>query len=181
MELFLLIGKIILIALLILLGLILLVLGLILFVPIRYEVSGSIEDSWKLQLKGKITYLLSILKVIFSYEESRVDFKVFLFGFEKKMREDNNDTTDNNSEEADITFHEKEIVQPEENPAEMAKNIKTETVSPEQTHSENKQTEQILHNESAVETKKLKQKRPKKEKQKQEKSKFTFCLFASIS
>ena len=45
MELILLILKIILIAFGVLLGLIILALGLILFVPIRYEVSGSVGDS----------------------------------------------------------------------------------------------------------------------------------------
>ena len=67
MELILLILKIILIAFLIVLGFSIFLLGLILFVPIRYEVSGSIGDSWDIKIKGKISYLLSIIKLFLSY------------------------------------------------------------------------------------------------------------------
>ena len=51
MEIVLLILKIILIAFSAVLGLILLALGIVLFVPIRYEVSGGIGDTWAFRIK----------------------------------------------------------------------------------------------------------------------------------
>lgn len=86
MELVLLILKIILIIFLIVLSLAVLALNLILFVPIHYEVSGSITESGTFQLKGKVSYLFSIAKMLFSYEENQFDVKFFLFGFEKKLQ-----------------------------------------------------------------------------------------------
>ena len=110
MELFLLILKIILIALLALIGLILLAFCIILFVPVRYEVSGDIGDSWTFRIKGKASYLLSAVKVLFSYEEERFNWKLFLFGFEKKNEEDKAVTEEESDEDddAEITFREKE-------------------------------------------------------------------------
>ncbi|MBR2401288.1 MAG: DUF2953 domain-containing protein [Lachnospiraceae bacterium] len=109
MELILLILKIILIALFVVLGLILLALGVILFVPIRYEVSGDIGDAWTVRIKGKVSYLLSAVKVLFSYEEAQFNAKLFLFGFEKKIQEDVETVPETEDIEADaeITFHEK--------------------------------------------------------------------------
>jgi len=108
MELILLILKIILIAFGVLLGLIFLALGLILFVPIRYEVSGSIGDSWEMRIKGKVTYLLSIIKLIFSYEEEKFHIRLFLFGFEKELQEDVETEAETADSEAEITIHQKE-------------------------------------------------------------------------
>lgn len=88
MELILLILKIILIVFGVVLGLIVLALATILLVPIRYEVSGNISDSWEFQVKGKVSYLLSVIKVLFSYEKEQFDMKVFLFGFEKKLQQE---------------------------------------------------------------------------------------------
>ena len=89
MELLLLILKIILIVFLSVLGIFLFLVGLILLVPIRYEISGSVGDSWEIKLQGKITYLLSIVKVLFSYEKEQFDVNFFLFGFKKrKLQED---------------------------------------------------------------------------------------------
>ncbi|MBR5317213.1 MAG: DUF2953 domain-containing protein, partial [Lachnospiraceae bacterium] len=84
MELLLLIFKIILIAFLIVIGVLFFLLGLVLFVPIRYEVSGNIGDSWEIKLQGRIAYLLSIVKVLFSYEKEQFDVNFFFFGFKKK-------------------------------------------------------------------------------------------------
>lgn len=95
MELILLILKIILMAFLLVLGLVVLALAIILFVPIRYEVSGSIGDSWEFQVKGKVSYLLSIIKLWFSYENDQFDIKLFLFGFEKKLQQEDTDETVN--------------------------------------------------------------------------------------
>lgn len=107
MELILLILKIILIAFGVLLGLIILALGLILFVPIRYEVSGSVGDSWEMRIKGKVSYLLSIFKLMFFYEEREFHTRFFLFGFEKKLQEDTEPETETADAEAEITIHKK--------------------------------------------------------------------------
>lgn len=88
MGLILLILKIILIAFLIVLGLIILLIGIILFVPIHYEVSGCIGDSWEIQIKGKVTYFLSIIKLLLFYKEEQFDMKLFLFGCEKKLKKE---------------------------------------------------------------------------------------------
>ena len=119
MELILFILKIILIAFLVVLGLVVLALATILFVPIRYEVSGSIGDSWEIQVKGKVSYLLSIIKLLFSYKKEQFDVKFFLFGFEKKLQQEDTDknvdeTGDEDleafseAEDLEITLHEKE-------------------------------------------------------------------------
>jgi len=88
MELILFILKIILITFLGLFGLITLLLGIILLVPIRYEVSGSIGDSWEIKVRGKVTYLLAIIKLLFSYENEQFDMKFLLFGFEKVLKQE---------------------------------------------------------------------------------------------
>ena len=119
MELILFILKIILIAFLVVLGLVVLALATILFVPIRYEVSGSIGDSWEIQVKGKVSYLLSIIKLLFSYKKEQFDVKFFLFGFEKKLQQEDTDKnvdetgdedleTFSEAEDLEITLHEKE-------------------------------------------------------------------------
>ena len=119
MELILFILKIILIAFLVVLGLVVLALATILFVPIRYEVSGSIGDSWEIQVNGKVSYLLSIIKILFSYKKEQFDVKFFLFGFEKKLQQEDTDKnvdetgdedleTFSEAEDLEITLHEKE-------------------------------------------------------------------------
>ncbi len=111
MEFILLILKIILIAFLSILGLVLLAVGTVLFVPIRYELSGNLGDSWDVKLKGKLTYLLSAIKVVFSYEKEQFDLKLYLFGFEKKMQqEDVDDSVEitEETDEAEVTFRERE-------------------------------------------------------------------------
>lgn len=87
MELLFLFFKIILIILLALIGLAFLLLGLIFLVPIRYEISGTVADSKELAIKGKITYCLSILKLIVSYQNGKTDFQIYLFGFQKKEKQ----------------------------------------------------------------------------------------------
>ena len=121
MELLLLILKIILIVFVVVLGLIVLALATILLVPIRYEVSGCINDSREIQLKGKVSYLLSIIKLLFSYENEQFDVQFFLFGFEKKLQQENaeenvsetaneatDEITDKTLDERDETFDEAE-------------------------------------------------------------------------
>lgn len=69
-------------------GLVLLLLCMILFVPIHYEVSGTVTESGELSLKGKITYCLSILKLIFSYQDGQTDMQISLFGFQRKRKKE---------------------------------------------------------------------------------------------
>jgi len=106
MELILLILKIILIAFLVIIGFIILVLGLVLLVPIHYEVSGSIGDSWEIKIRGKITYLLSIIKLLLAYENEQFDMKIFLFGFEKKLKQEDVSTI------KDVGAHSIEEIEP---------------------------------------------------------------------
>ena len=80
--------KIILIVLLAVLGLFLLLAGLILLVPIRYEVKGILGDSGEIQVKGTVTYLLSMFKLLFFYEKEQFEMRVFIFGFQKKIQEE---------------------------------------------------------------------------------------------
>lgn len=110
MELVLLILKIILTVFLVVSGIVVLMLGIILIVPIRYEVSGSIADSGAIQIKGKVSYLLSIVKMLFSYEERQFDTKFFVFGFEKKIQSEDIDETPDEAEDetADETAKETE-------------------------------------------------------------------------
>ena len=112
MELILLILKIILIVFFAVFGLILLASGIVLFVPIRYEVSGDIGDAWALRIKGKVSYLLSAVKVLFSYEGEQFDVKLYLFGFEKKTQEDVDTVseTEDSEDDVEITIREKEPI-----------------------------------------------------------------------
>ena len=168
MELILLILKIILIAFGVLFGLIILALGLILFVPIRYEVSGSIDDSWEMRIKGKVSYLLSIFKLMFSYEEDEVHTRFFLFGLEKKLQEDAKPETETSDAEAEITIHKKE---PRTAPAE--KQLEAQAVTEE--YVEPDITVESLHEEETEPEKATKKaEKPKKTKTKKEKSKHNF-------
>lgn len=186
MELILLIVKIILIVLLVVLGLILLTLGLILFVPVRYEVSGSIGDSWELRIKGKVTYLLSIIKVLFNYEDSQFGFKLFLFGFEKKMKEENNESPEDVAE----ALYETEKVRKEEVAVDEKKNISLieeqayRTELPENENTDVLQEESIsvksskekALNEKSEDSAASKKKQQKKAKEVKEKGKFNFAF-----
>lgn len=105
MGLLFLIFKIILMILLAAVGLVLLLLGLILLVPIRYEISGNVTDSKELALEGKITYCLSILKLIVSYQNGQTDFQIYVFGFQKKEKQAEDEALE--PEEAGRAFSEK--------------------------------------------------------------------------
>lgn len=80
MTVILLILKIIGILLLSLIGIVLFLLALVLFVPIRYQISGEIEENVKLQ--GKIHWLLHIVSFFFSYEGETPDYGIRIFGFQ---------------------------------------------------------------------------------------------------
>jgi len=178
--------KIILIVLLVVLGLILLTLGLIMFVPIHYEVSGSIGDSWELRIKGKVTYLLSIIKVLFNYEDSQFGFKLFLFGFEKKMQEESNESPEEVAEslfeaeevtKEDVTVDEKKDISLTEEQAqqtELPENENTDVLQ-EESISVKSSKEKAL-NEKSEDSAASKKKTLKKAKEVKEKGKFNFSF-----
>ncbi len=118
MELVLLILKIILIVFLVVLSIAVLALNLILFVPIHYEVSGSITDSGIIQIKGKVSYLLSIIKMLCSYEKKQFDVKFFLFGFEKKLQSEDIDEDIDEAMEKEVDEAAYEVTEKSDGPNE---------------------------------------------------------------
>lgn len=187
MGLILFILKIILIVLLTVLGLILLLSGLILLVPIHYEVTGNIGDSWEIQVKGKVTYLLSMLKLLFSYEKEQFDIKVFIFGFQKKINEENVSETftsdrnktnlkqedidkkETNSEEQVLSFEEEQFVEDETNVSEPV------SEKPDASDNDELKQTQVKSKKEKKQSIKKKQK-VKKKKIKQEERKINFAF-----
>ena len=86
MQILLFILKVIGIILLILLGLIIFVVSLVLLVPVRYQISGEIEDEYKIQAQGVIRYLFSIFKMVIVYQNGKPEIDIFLFGIRKKKK-----------------------------------------------------------------------------------------------
>lgn len=84
MSVVLLILKIIGLILLILLGIALFLLSIVLFVPVRYEIQGKIEE--EIAIYGKITWLLHIVSLSFSYEGEEIDHEFRLFGFLRRQK-----------------------------------------------------------------------------------------------
>lgn len=82
MAVLLLILKIIGIILLILLGLILLILAVVLFVPVRYQVSGSIGE--KTTVRIAVTWLLHAVSWRAAYEEEGFSSQLWIFGITRK-------------------------------------------------------------------------------------------------
>ena len=82
MAVLLLILKIIGIILLILLGLILLILAVVLFVPVRYQVSGSIGE--KTTVRIAVTWLLHAVSWRAAYEEEGFSSQLRIFGITRK-------------------------------------------------------------------------------------------------
>lgn len=115
MQILLFILKIIGIILLVLLGLVILALTLILFVPIRYEISGEIKDEYQIEANGSIRYLLSIFKAVFSYHDGQMEANIYLFGRRKPisgaLSED--DTLDEDDVFEKETFANEEIINEE--------------------------------------------------------------------
>lgn len=66
------------IVILVLLGITLLLLCIVLFVPIRYELSFSYNETG-LRFNGRVTWLLHLVKVLFGYEKE-LSWSVALFG-----------------------------------------------------------------------------------------------------
>lgn len=168
MELIVFILKIILIVLLGVLGLILFLSVLILFVPIHYEVKGSFGDSWEVQVKGKVTYLLSAFQLLFFYEKEQFETKVFLFGFQKKMREEEIfETSEDNSSKLD---QEQEEIYNKERKLEKQEIFKEEKSSAEEESGDSESvSEVILEKTDVPETERWKRAERKSEKRKKRK------------
>ena len=80
MTVVLLILKIIGIVLLSLLGLAILALLSVLLVPVRYRISGEVEEEWELSVKLKVSWLLHIVSFRAAYQEGKFQQKIKIFG-----------------------------------------------------------------------------------------------------
>lgn len=160
MELFLLIGKIILIAFLAVAGLTVLAFGVVFLIPVRYEISGNIGDWPDIRIKGKVSYLLSIFKILFSYEEEQFDIKFYLFGLERRKQKENaEEVADELTEAVEAT----EAVEESEEEAEISfhtaqKTGETGTESAEEECKENKSKKAKVRKQEAAQKKKNKRK-----------------------
>lgn len=98
MAVLLLILKIIGIILLILLGLILLILAVVLFVPVRYQVSGSIGE--KTTVRIAVTWLLHAVSWRAAYEEEGFSSQLRIFGIARKEKKpDDGETGEDDRED----------------------------------------------------------------------------------
>ena len=77
--------KIIGIVLLVILGILLFLLAAILFVPVRYSVKGTVDNS--ITAEGRISWLCSILCYDFTFQEQELNGEVRIFGFRPKKKE----------------------------------------------------------------------------------------------
>lgn len=77
--------KIIGIVLLVILGILLFLLAVLLFVPVRYSVKGTVDNN--ITAEGKISWLCSILRYDFTFQEQELNGKVRIFGFRPKKKE----------------------------------------------------------------------------------------------
>lgn len=182
--------KIILIAFVVVLGLILLLLGLILLVPIRYEVTGNIGDSWEIQVKGKVTYLLSMIKLLFTYEKEQFDMKVFIFGFQKKISEENiseTSTIDRNKKNLEQEDSDKKERSFEEQEVSMEKELEevtefhneataNKTGAPVSISEGKDESETDTSKQDRIKLKKKKKQKVKKQRSEDQKSKFDFAF-----
>lgn len=178
MQILLFILKVIGIILLILLGLIMLVLALVLFVPIRYEISGEIEDEHKIEAGGVIRYLFSILKIVISYRNGETETDIYLLGFRRKkkvLEESESSYLDEDIEDEDI---EDDDVQTDE---EITEDLEEraldsgETIKSEETTVEPKTEEKTkIKKDKKAKTDKFKIKSNKKTKKEEKKNSFEF-------
>ncbi len=134
------------------LGIFLLATLLILFVPIRYQVNGSYQE--KINVKAKISWLLSIVKVSIQYGEKGISFKIALFGISLGKKK----------EQKRILVREKE-------------NSEIEKVQETKEIKENKgiqETKEIKEKKEIQETKEIEEKKEIREEKEESKEKFSF-------
>ena len=77
--------KIIGIVLLVILGIMLFLLAVLLFVPVRYSVKGTVDNN--ITAEGKISWLCSIFRYDFTFQEQDLSGEVRIFGFRPKKKE----------------------------------------------------------------------------------------------
>ena len=77
--------KIIGIVLLVILGILLFLLAVLLFVPVRYSVKGTVDNN--ITAEGKISWLCSILRYDFTFQEQELNGEVRIFGYHPKKKE----------------------------------------------------------------------------------------------
>lgn len=77
--------KIIGIVLLVILGIMLFLLAVLLFVPVRYSVKGTVDNN--ITAEGKISWLCSILRYDFTFQEQELNGEVRIFGFRLRKKE----------------------------------------------------------------------------------------------
>ncbi len=134
------------------LGIFLLATLLILFVPIRYQVNGSYQE--KINVKAKISWLLSIVKVSIQYGEKGISFKIALFGISLGKKK----------EQKRILVREKE-------------NSEIEKVQETKEIKENKgiqETKEIKEKKEIQEAKEIEEKKEIREEKEESKEKFSF-------
>lgn len=101
MQIFLLILKVLGILILSILGILILLISLVLFVPVRYQIEGKIDDEFKFRVKGKVSWLLSILTFRFSYMDSEFlqEIRILGFKYQKRNKKDAEEFFDENESE----------------------------------------------------------------------------------
>ena len=92
--------KIIGILLLSLIGIVFFLLALLLFVPVRYQISGEIDD--KVGLLGKVHWLLHIVSIAFSYDGEAFDYAIRIFGFRLRLGKKKKQALDDEDFEDDM-------------------------------------------------------------------------------
>lgn len=117
MSVILLILKVIGMILLVLLGILILLLVLVLFVPVRYRVSGAMEE--KLQLKGQVTWLLHLLSFKFLYEDGEFSQTVRICGIRLKAGAGADDEEDTDFEESEFEPADIDSMETEPEPADI--------------------------------------------------------------
>lgn len=125
--------KLIGIILLALLGMILLLLLLVLLVPVRYQISGQIEDT--ITVHAQVSWLLHLISFHADYQEKEFDSGLYIFGIRLKAKKKNA------LEEADFEDEEKEadeediaVVERQTREPSVIHGIATEVVDAEPEH-----------------------------------------------
>ena len=77
--------KIIGIVLLVILGIMLFLLAVLLFVPVRYSVKGTVDNN--ITAEGKISWLCSIFRYDFTFQEQELNGEIRIFGFRPRKKE----------------------------------------------------------------------------------------------
>jgi len=94
--------KIIGIIILAILGIVILLLALVLFVPVRYDISGHYFDKEDYKAEVKISYLLHIISFDLLYDKELVSsLKLFGINLSSKGKEDESENEDSKEEDSD--------------------------------------------------------------------------------